>query len=64
MLLVKVKFDVIMYLIYLMGPLMKLGMTLQAHDVIESKPDYKVMISGSTTLGLNFRGLLHHQFFI
>jgi hypothetical protein len=42
MLLVKVKFKVIMYLIYLMGPPMKLGMTLQGHDVIESKPDYKV----------------------
>jgi len=42
MLLVKVKFEVIMYLIYLMGPPMKLGMTLQEHDVIESKPDNKV----------------------
>ncbi len=31
-----------MYLICLMGPPMKLGMTLQGHDVIESKPDYKV----------------------
>jgi hypothetical protein len=42
MLLVKVKFEVIMYLIYLMGPPMKLGMTLQENYVIESKPDNKV----------------------
>jgi hypothetical protein len=42
MLLVKVRFEVIMCLIYLMGPPMKLGMTLQEHYVIESKPDTKV----------------------
>ncbi len=40
--LVKVKFEVVMYLIYLMGPPMKLGMTLQEHYVIESKLDNKV----------------------
>jgi hypothetical protein len=42
MLLVKVKIEVIMYLIYVMGPPMKLGMTLQEHNVIESKLDNKV----------------------
>jgi hypothetical protein len=42
MLLVKVKFEVIIYLIYMMGPPMKLGMTLQEHNVIESKLDNKV----------------------
>jgi hypothetical protein len=42
MLLIKVKFEVIMYLIYVMGPPMKLGMTLQEHNVIESKPYNKV----------------------
>jgi hypothetical protein len=42
MLLIKVKFTVIMYVIYLMGPTMKLGMILQEHDVVESKVDNKV----------------------
>ncbi len=31
-----------MYLIYLMGPPMKLGMTLEENYAIESKPDNKV----------------------
>jgi hypothetical protein len=42
MLILKVKFQVIMYLIYLMGPPMKLGMTLEENYAIESKPDNKV----------------------
>jgi hypothetical protein len=42
MLLIKVKFEVIMYLIYMMGLPMKLGMTLQEHNVIESKLDNQV----------------------
>jgi hypothetical protein len=30
-----------MYEVYLRGPLMELGLTLQEHDVIELKPDNK-----------------------